>query len=67
MALAQQRQFDEAEKLATEAVAISKAMRPPQGDMFTNQLEQIRKMRNASQPNPANGNNRWFQQSKQQD
>jgi len=67
MALAQQRQFDEAEKLATEAVTISKAMRPPRGDMFENQLEQIREMRRAPQPNPANGNNRWFQQSKQQD
>jgi len=63
MALAQQRQFDEAEKLATEAVAISKTLRPPQGEMFTNQLEQIRKMRNAPQPTPANGNSRWFQQS----
>jgi hypothetical protein len=45
MALAQQKQFDEAEKLATEAIAIGKAMRPPQSDWFTDQLEQIRKMR----------------------
>jgi len=51
MALAQQPQFDEAEELATEAVVISKAVRPPQGDMFTNQLERIRKMRGASQAN----------------
>jgi hypothetical protein len=67
MALAQQRQFDEAEELATGAVATAKSMRPPQGDIFANQLEQIRKMRSAPQPNPAYGNNRWFQQSKQQD
>jgi hypothetical protein len=66
LALAQQWQFDEAEKLATEAVAISKSMRPPQGDAFTSQLEQIRKMRTSPQPNPANGNNPWFHQSKLQ-
>jgi hypothetical protein len=65
MALAQQRQFDEAEKLATEAVAIAKAMRPPQGDAFTSQLAQIRKMRTAH-PTPANGSNPWFRQSKLQ-
>jgi tetratricopeptide (TPR) repeat protein len=65
-ALAQQRQFDEAEKLATEAVAISTAMRPPQGTMFTNQLEQIRKMRTASQTSPATENNPWFRRSKSQ-
>jgi tetratricopeptide (TPR) repeat protein len=67
MAMAQQRQFDEAEKLASEAVAISKAMRPPQAEAFTSQLEQIRKMRNAPKQAPANGNNPWFHQSKLQD
>jgi Cdc6-like AAA superfamily ATPase len=67
MALAQQRQFDEAEKLATEAIVIAQAMRPPQGDVFTNQLEQIRKMRTASPTNPANGTNPWFHQSKPKD
>jgi hypothetical protein len=46
MALAEERQFDEAERLATEAVAISK-----QADGFTNQLQQIRKMRAAAQTN----------------
>ena len=51
MALAQERQFDEAERLAIEAVAISKVMLPPQADAFTNQLQQIRKMRAAAQSN----------------
>jgi hypothetical protein len=67
MALTQQRQFDEAEKLAAEAIAIATAMRPPQGNMFANQLEEIRKMRAAppsNPPNPSNGNNPWFHQSK---
>jgi hypothetical protein len=66
MAMAHQRQFDEAEKLATEAVAIAKSMRPPQGDPFTSQLEQIRKMRAAPQPAPADGNNPWFRRSNPQ-
>jgi hypothetical protein len=60
MALAQHGLFDEAEKLAAEAVAISQAMRPPQGGMFAGQLELIRKMSMAPQPNATNGNNRGF-------
>jgi tetratricopeptide (TPR) repeat protein len=63
-ALAQQRQFDEAERLAAEAIAIANAMRPPQGNIFGNQLEQIRKMKAAPASNPPNGNNPWFHQFK---
>jgi Tetratricopeptide repeat len=64
MALAQQKQFDEAEKLAVEAVGIGKGMRPPQNDAFAGQLEQIRQMRTAAQQAPADGNNPWFHRSK---
>lgn len=60
MILAQQRQFDEAERLATEAVAIGK------GVVFQQELEQIRKMRTAPIPKAASGNNPWFQKSKPQ-
>ena len=44
-ALARQRQFDEAEGLATEAVAIAQSLRPPQADSYVQQLRQIRLMR----------------------
>jgi tetratricopeptide (TPR) repeat protein len=64
MALAQQRQFDEAERLAAEAIAIAAAMRPPQGNMFAHELAQIRRMRATSAPNPPNSNNPWFHQLK---
>jgi len=46
--------------LAAEAIGIGKAMRPPQNDAFTGQLEQIRQMRTAA----ANGDNPWFHRSK---
>lgn len=39
-----------AEKLATEAVAIGKALGQPLSDVFAIPLEQIREMRTASQP-----------------
>ena len=45
-ALARRRQFDEAERLAREAVAIGEPMQPRQVQ-FAQQLEQIRQMRNA--------------------
>jgi hypothetical protein len=67
MVLAQQRQFDEAEQLATDAVAIGQASRPPQDDMFANQLAQIRKMREAPQANSNRAVNPWFTQSKPKD
>jgi hypothetical protein len=57
MALAQQKQLDEAEKLAAEAVGIAKAMRPPQDYAFTAQLEQIRQMRTAPPQAPPDGSN----------
>jgi tetratricopeptide (TPR) repeat protein len=44
-ALAQMGEFDEAERLANEAVALGKQMRPPQAEPFTSQLEHIRKMK----------------------
>jgi hypothetical protein len=64
MAMAQQRQFDEAESLAAEAVAISKATRPPQDYAFSAQLEQIRQMRIAPQQAPADGSNPRLHRSK---
>lgn len=48
VAFAGQRQFDEADRLAREAVAIEKGMRRPT-DNFTGTLEQIREMEKASQ------------------
>jgi tetratricopeptide (TPR) repeat protein len=45
-ALARQLQFDEAEGLAAEAVAIGQSARPPAD--FANQLQQIRQMRKAA-------------------
>ncbi len=43
--LAREQQFDEAERLAREAVAIGQQMHPSQAAQFTPQLETIRKMR----------------------
>jgi tetratricopeptide (TPR) repeat protein len=70
LALARQRQFDEAERLANEALAIGETMRPPQANSFAQQLEQIRQMKAAPQsvgrPNmfrmntDTNGTIRWF-------
>ena len=63
-ALAHQKQFDEAERLASEAIAIGQAMRPPQGGQFATQLDQIRKLRS---PAGTSGTNPWFTASKPQD
>ena len=52
LALARQRQFDEAEHLANEAVAIGQTMRPPQPNLFAPQLEQVRRMKAAPQSAP---------------
>jgi len=52
LALARQRQFDEAERLANEAVAIGQTMRPPQPNLFAPQLEQVRRMKAAPQSAP---------------
>lgn len=52
-ALARQRQFDDAERMAREAVAIGQQMRPSQAEQFTRQLEQIRKMMAAPPAKPA--------------
>ena len=52
-ALARQREFDEAERVANEAVAIGKQMRPSQTEQFTRQLEEIRKMKPAAAPKAA--------------
>src|ERR1017187_9275302 len=52
-ALARQREFDEAERVANEAVAIGKQMRPSQTEQFTKQLEEIRKMKTAAAPEAA--------------
>ena len=64
MALAHQKQFDEAERLASEASAIGQAMRPPQGEQFATQIDQIRKLRSTAE---TSGKNPWFTPSKPQD
>jgi hypothetical protein len=48
-AFAMARQFDEAERLANEAVAVGQAMRPPRTDLFARQAEQIRRMKAAAE------------------
>ncbi len=48
MAYAQEGQFDQAETLAKEAVAISQHMQPPQPGSFTGQLQQILQMKQAA-------------------
>ncbi len=71
-ALARQKQFDEAERLINEAIAISQSLRPPQPKMFSGQLEEIRRMKSAPEPpkgaRPAAGSfivggvgDHWFQ------
>lgn len=45
MAFARAEQFEEAEQLATEAVAIANGLRPPNPAFFDAQLEQIRQMK----------------------
>jgi hypothetical protein len=42
LAFASQRQFDEAERLASEAVAMAKSLRSSWLNQFTQQLDQIR-------------------------
>ena len=59
MALARQGQFDEAERLANEAVAIGQRMHPPQRNMFAAQLQEIKRMKTGE---TGNGRvNRWFE------
>jgi hypothetical protein len=48
-AFANARQFDEAEGLASEAVAAGERMRPPQAKLFASQVEQIRRMKTAAE------------------
>ncbi|MBZ5724887.1 MAG: tetratricopeptide repeat protein [Acidobacteriia bacterium] len=48
-ALARQRQFEEAERLATEGLAIGGSLRPPQAEHFAAQVEEIRRMKTAAQ------------------
>jgi tetratricopeptide (TPR) repeat protein len=48
IACARAEQFDEAETLSKEAVAISQHMQPPQPNMFAGQLQQILQMRQAA-------------------
>jgi hypothetical protein len=45
MAFAMARQFDEAERLANEAIAVGQALYPPRTDLFRSQAEQIQKMK----------------------
>jgi len=63
MAFAGARQFDEAERLANEAVAIGQTTRPPQQDGLRTQLEQIQKMKaNPATPGSTSGRlgSLWF-------
>ena len=52
-AFANARQFDEAERLANEAVAVGEGMRPPQTKLFASQVEQIRRMKTAAESGSA--------------
>jgi hypothetical protein len=45
MAFARARQFDQAERLANEAIAVGEALYPPRTDVFRSQAEQIQKMK----------------------
>lgn len=56
MHLAQHKEFDEAERLAEEAVAIGESAHPPQGNDFAQQLQQIRSMRKQKDTAPSH----WF-------
>ena len=49
VAYAREGQFDEAEALAKEAVAVGQHMQPPQPNIFTGQLQQILQMKQAAQ------------------
>jgi hypothetical protein len=49
MAFANERQFDQAEELAREAVAIGERGQAPQPSAFTSQLQQILQMKKAAQ------------------
>jgi hypothetical protein len=53
LALSRQRQFDDAERVASEAVAIGQQMRPSQAEQFARELEQIRKLKAAPPAKPA--------------
>jgi tetratricopeptide (TPR) repeat protein len=58
LALAVAGQFDEAERLAQEAMALGQAMRPPRADMFRGQAEQILRMKAAAESGaPSRGPN----------
>lgn len=48
MAYARAQQFEEAEQLATEAVAVANGLRPPNSTLFDSHLEQIRQMKAAA-------------------
>jgi tetratricopeptide (TPR) repeat protein len=49
MAFARERQFDQAEELAREAVAVGQHAQPTQPSAFTNELERILQMKKAAQ------------------
>jgi tetratricopeptide (TPR) repeat protein len=51
-ALARVQQFEEAEQLGSQAVAISESLHPPQPELFAAQLQQIRQMKSAP-PTPS--------------
>ena len=53
LALAHEHQFDEAEALARQAVALSQSMQPPQPGLFSQQLEQILRIKKGGQPGTA--------------
>jgi hypothetical protein len=53
MALASGGQFDEAERLAQEALAVGQALRPPGTDPFQYQAEQIRRLKADAELAPA--------------
>jgi len=46
-ALANARQFEEAERLANEAIAVGERMRPPRSNLFVPTVEQIRRVKTA--------------------
>lgn len=45
MTFAMAQQFDEAERLANEAIAVGQRLRPPQTEMFQQQVQQIQQMK----------------------
>lgn len=51
-AFANARRFDEAERLANEAVSVGERLRPPQTNLFARQLDQIRRMQVAAESGP---------------